>query len=56
MSLWLLVLAVLLICLQVHVGLLEGRVSHIVWPPARMGRVAVLPQPERILHTDATAV
>jgi hypothetical protein len=42
-----------LLLLQVHLGLLEGRVSHIVWPPARMGRVAVVPQPERILHTDA---
>lgn len=49
-------LAVLLICLQVHLGLLEGHVRYIVWPPARMGHVAVLPQPERILHTDAAAV
>lgn len=42
--------------MQVHLGLFEGRVSHIVWPPARMGRVPVLPQPERILQTDAAAV
>lgn len=39
----------------VHVGLLEGHVSHIVWPPSRMGRVAVLPQPERILETERAA-
>jgi hypothetical protein len=38
--------------LQVHLGLLEGRVTHIVWPPARMGRVAVQEQPARLLQTD----
>jgi inner membrane protease subunit 2 len=36
----------------VHLGLLEGRVSHIVWPPARAGRVPVQPQPQRLLHTQ----
>ncbi|WIA11859.1 hypothetical protein OEZ85_011945 [Tetradesmus obliquus] len=36
----------------VHLGLLEGRVTHIVWPPARMGRVAVQEQPARLLQTD----
>lgn len=24
---------------QVHLGLLEGRVTHILWPPQRMQRV-----------------
>ncbi|KAF8071075.1 IMMP2L [Scenedesmus sp. PABB004] len=36
----------------VHLGLLEGRVTHVVWPPERMGRVAARPQPERLLSTD----
>lgn len=26
--------------LQVHLGLLEGRVTHVVWPPWRWGEVA----------------
>lgn len=43
---------VLTCLLQVHLGLLEGRVTHIVWPPARMGRVAVQEQPARLLQTD----
>lgn len=47
-----LLLLALLCPVQVHLGLLEGRVSHIVWPPTRMGRVPVMPQPQRILHTD----
>jgi hypothetical protein len=36
---------------QVALGLLEGRVTHIVWPPSRIGRVAVQPQPQRLLST-----
>lgn len=36
-----LLLLALLCLVQVHLGLLEGRVSHIVWPPTRMGRVPV---------------
>ncbi len=24
---------------QVHLGLLEGRATHVVWPPSRMGRI-----------------
>jgi inner membrane protease subunit 2 len=39
----------------VHLGLLEGRVSHIVWPPSRVGRVAVAPQPQRVLEADSGA-
>eukprot|EP00775_Hariotina_reticulata_P006100 gene6100-6338_t len=35
----------------VSLGLLEGRVTHIVWPPSRIGRVAVQPQPGRVLST-----
>lgn len=38
--------------MQVHLGLLEGRVTHIVWPPGRMGRLAVQPQPDRLLQLD----
>ncbi len=49
------VVMLMVVLLQVHLGLLEGRVSHIVWPPSRMGRVEVLPQPERILHSDTGA-
>lgn len=37
----------------VHLGLLEGRVSHVVWPLERIGRVAVAPQPQRLLQTDS---
>eukprot|EP00878_Enallax_costatus_P026389 GHUV01028321.1.p1 GENE.GHUV01028321.1~~GHUV01028321.1.p1 ORF type:complete len:168 (+),score=18.52 GHUV01028321.1:205-708(+) len=36
----------------VHLGLLEGRVTHIVWPPSRIGRVEVKGQPGRLLHTN----
>ncbi len=25
---------------QVHLGLLEGRVTHVLWPPSRCRRVA----------------
>jgi hypothetical protein len=34
-------------------GLLEGRVTHVVWPPGRLGRVASVCPPGRILHTAA---
>jgi hypothetical protein len=34
---------------QVHLGLLEGRVTHIIWPPRRMGRVAAAPCSERVV-------
>ena len=35
----------------VHLGLLEGRVLCVVWPPSRLGRVeARPPPPERLLH------
>jgi hypothetical protein len=35
---------------QVHMGLLEGRVAYIVWPPSRMRRVKPACPPGRLLH------
>lgn len=37
---------------QVHLGLLEGRVTHVLWPPSRFGRVAVQEEPGRLLSTQ----
>jgi len=35
----------------VHLGLLEGRVTHVVWPPWRAGRVAAWNVDDRIAAT-----
>lgn len=34
----------------VHLGLLEGRVACIIWPPSRAGWVEATPAPGRLLH------
>eukprot|EP00879_Flechtneria_rotunda_P006819 GHRR01007163.1.p1 GENE.GHRR01007163.1~~GHRR01007163.1.p1 ORF type:complete len:169 (+),score=19.12 GHRR01007163.1:226-732(+) len=36
----------------VSLGLLEGRVTYIVWPPSRMGRLAVQHPAGRLLQTN----
>jgi hypothetical protein len=37
--------------MQVHLGLLEGRVTHVVWPPWRVGRVQAWNVEDRIAAT-----
>lgn len=41
---------------QVHLGLLEGRATHVVWPPWRWGRVSDwAAAEERLIHKEAAA-
>jgi hypothetical protein len=37
---------------QVHLGLLQGRVTYVVWPPSRIGRVDSSLPAHRVLVED----
>ena len=50
-ALWL--LCVVRLCVvQIPLGLLQGRVTHIVWPPSRWGRVRSSLEDERVKKPD----
>lgn len=42
-------------CVQVHLGLLQGRVTYVVWPPSRIGRVdSSLPAHRVLVEEDSS--
>lgn len=38
---------------QIHLGLMEGRVTHVVWPPSQARRVANRRQAHRLVKVDS---